>query len=111
MWGDGKAKREIIHAYHIANACIFFMKKKTKHSLINIGSGKEYSIEDYTKLFLKVIVPNKKIFIKYDKSKPNGSPRKIMDISLAKKYGWKPRIDLEADVLNTYKAYLKELKL
>ena len=111
LWGNGKAKREIIHADHIANACVFFMKKRTKHSLINIGSGKEYSIEYYSKLFLKVIIPNKKIFIKYDKSKPNGSPRKIMDISLAKKYGWKPRINLKKDILNTYKAYLKENKI
>jgi GDP-L-fucose synthase len=111
LWGNGKAKREIVHADHIANACVFFMKKKTKHSLINIGSGKEYSIEYYTKFFSKVISPNKRIFIKYDKSKPNGSPRKIMDITLAKKYGWKPKINLKDDILNTYKAYLKELEL
>tara|TARA_B100000795_G_scaffold266212_1_gene249056 strand:+ start:3869 stop:4810 length:942 start_codon:yes stop_codon:yes gene_type:complete len=111
LWGNGKAKREIIHVDHIANACVFFMKKKLKHSLINIGSGKEYSIDYYAKLFLKVISPNRKILIKYDKSKPNGSPRKIMDISLAKKYNWKPKINLKKDVLNTYKAYLEEMKL
>ena len=87
------------------------MKKKLKHSLINIGSGKEYSIDYYAKLFLKVISPNRKILIKYDKSKPNGSPRKIMDISLAKKYNWKPKINLKKDVLNAYKAYLEEMKL
>ena len=111
LWGNGKAKREIIHVDHIANACVFFMKKKLKHSLINIGSGKEYSIDYYAKLFLKVISPNRKILIKYDKSKPNGSPRKIMDISLAKKYNWKPKINLKKDVLNAYKAYLEEMKL
>ena len=111
LWGNGKAKREIIHVDHIANACVFFMKKNTKHSLINIGSGKEYSIKHYAKLFLKIIIPNKKIFIKYDKSKPNGTPSKVMDISLAKKYNWKPKINLKKDILNTYKSYLKEIKL
>ena len=111
LWGDGKAKREIIHADHIANACVFFMKKKNIHSLINIGSGREYTIEYYARLFLKIIAPRKKILIRYDKSKPNGTPRKVMDTSLAKKYGWNPKINLEKDIFNTYKEYLKEIKL
>ena len=101
----------LIKKIHKLKACVFFMKKNTKHSLINIGSGKEHSIEYYAKLFLKVIKPNNKIFIKYDKSKPNGSPRKIMDITLAKKYNGKPKINLEKDIFNTYKSYLKEMKL
>ena len=109
LWGDGKAKRELIYVDDIANACIFFMKKKTKHSIINIGSGKDYSIEYYARLFAKVILKNQKIFIKYDKSKPDGTPRKIMDISIAKKYGWKPNHNLKTQILKTYKSYLSKI--
>ena len=111
LWGDGKAKRELIYVDDIANACIFFMKKKTKHSIINIGSGKDYTIEYYARLFAKVILKNQKIFIKYDKSKPDGTPRKIMDISIAKKYGWSAKIKLDKAILDTYNSFLKEIKV
>ena len=111
LWGSGKPKRELIYVEDIADACIFFMKKKTKHSIINIGSGKDYSIEYYARLFAKVILKNQKIFIKYDKSKPDGTPRKIMDISIAKKYGWSAKIKLDKAILDTYNSFLKEIKV
>ena len=111
LWGSGKPKRELIYVQDIADACIFFMKKKTKHSIINIGSGKDYSIEYYAKLFSKIILKNQKIFIKYDKSKPDGTPRKIMDISIAKKYGWSAKIKLDKAILDTYNSFLKEIKV
>ena len=84
------------------------MNKKVKHSLINIGTGKEYSIKQYVNIFLKVLIPNRKIRIIYDKSKPNGVPRKVMDIKIAKKYGWKYKTNLRNAILNTYKDYAKE---
>ena len=84
------------------------MKKKTKHFLINIGTGKEYSIKNYLELMAKVILGSRKIKIRYDKTKPNGSPRKVMDISLAKKYGWKSKMNLITSIKNTYKSFLKE---
>jgi GDP-L-fucose synthase len=105
LWGNGKAKREILYVDELAKACIYFMNKKTKDLVINIGSGKDYSIKDYAKLFLKIIAPNKKINIKYDLSKPNGTPRKVLDISLARKYGWKPNLNLQKQILDTYKSY------
>ena len=106
LWGNGKAKREILYVDELANACIYFMKKKTKASLINIGSGKDYSIKEYAKLFLKIIAPDEKINIKYDILKPNGTPRKVLDISLAKKYGWRPNFNLKKNILKTYQSYL-----
>jgi GDP-L-fucose synthase len=108
LWGNGKAKREVIHVDDIADACIFFMKKKTKHFLINIGTGKDYSIKYYLELIAKVILGNKKIKIKYDKTKPNGSLRKVMDVSLAKQYGWKHKMNLITSIKNTYKSFLNE---
>ena len=109
LWGNGRAKREILYVDELAKACVYFMRKKTKASLINIGSGKDYSIKEYAKLFLKIIAPNKKIHIKYDKSKPNGTLRKVLNISLAKKNGWIPNLNLKKQVLQTYQSYLKHI--
>ena len=109
IWGDGTPKREIISVDDIADACIFFMNKKTKHSLINIGTGKEDTIKRITELFLKTLLPNKKIKIKFDKSKPNGIKRKVLDISLAKKYGWAAKNKIKQAIINTYENF-KHLK-
>ena len=106
LWGDGSPKREVIYVDDIADACVYFMNKKFKGSMINIGTGKDYSIRQYAKIILKLIIPNRKIKIKYDKSKPNGTPRKVMDVSLAKKYGWKSKIDLKKAITLTYNDYL-----
>ena len=110
LWGNGLAKREVIYVDDLANACVYFMNKKTKHDIINVGTGKDYTIKYYAQLISKIILPNKKIEIEYDRSKPNGTPRKVMDISLAKKYGWKPSTSLELAILKTYQTYLKEKK-
>ena len=107
LWGNGMAKREIIYVDDLADACIFLMKKKTNHTLINIGTGKDYLIKEYAKQILEIIVPNKKIKIKYDRSKPNGTPRKILDVSLAKNYGWSAKTNLKDAVLKTYESYKK----
>jgi GDP-L-fucose synthase len=110
LWGNGKPKREVIHVDDIADACIYFMNKKTKEFLINIGSGKDYSIEYYAKLISKIIIGKNKIKITYDRSKPNGTLRKVMDISLAKRYGWRPKMNLKESIINCYNSYLKEKK-
>ena len=110
IWGDGSPKREVVYVDDIADACIYFMKKKFKETIINIGTGRDYSIKEYAKIILNLILPNKRINIRYDRSKPNGTPRKVMNVSLAKKYGWKSKIDLTEDIKLTYKDYLsKEL--
>ncbi len=106
LWGNGKAKREAIYVDDIADACIFFMKKRTKEALINIGTGKDYSIQDYAKMILKTIIPKKKIKIKYDLTKPNGTPRKVLNVSLAKNYGWSAKFKLRDSLLLTYKNYV-----
>ena len=108
LWGNGRAKREIIYVDDIADACIYFMKKKIKETLINIGSGKDYSINQYVKMLSKYILPQKSFQIKYDRSKPNGTPRKILDTSLAKTYGWTSKTNFKKAVLITYKDFLKK---
>ena len=108
LWGNGLARREVIYVDDIAEACVYFMKKKLKENLINIGTGVDYTIREYANIMLSVICPDKKIKIKFDRSKPNGTPRKVMDISLAKKYGWTAKSKLKNSILNTYKSYLIE---
>tara|TARA_B100000674_G_scaffold454378_1_gene427267 strand:- start:449 stop:1390 length:942 start_codon:yes stop_codon:yes gene_type:complete len=105
IWGDGSPRREIIYVDDIADACIYFMNKKIKDSLINIGTGKDLSIKEYVQLFLNLLIPEKKIKIRFDKSKPNGIPKKLMDVSLAKKNGWTYKTNLDDAIISTYKDY------
>ena len=106
LWGDGSPKRELIFVDDLAEACIFFMKKKIKESLINIGTGKDYTIKQYAKLLSRIIYPGRKIKIKFDKTKPNGTPRKVLNINLAKKYGWVAKTDIKKAIEITYEDYL-----
>jgi GDP-L-fucose synthase len=110
LWGNGLAKREVIFVDDIADACIYFMNKKFEDNMINIGTGVDKSIKDYAKIISKLIIPKKKIKIIFDRSKPNGTPRKVMDVSLAKKYGWQANTSLTDAILKTYKSYLIEKK-
>ena len=105
IWGTGKVSREIIYVDDLADACIHFMQIKTRESLINIGTGKDYTINQYAKKILKVLKVSAKI--KYDRSKPDGTPRKLLDVSIAKKYGWKSKVSLEKGISMAYKSFLK----
>ena len=101
VWGNGNAKREFLHTYDLADACIKIMSLSKKNFLnivekdnqfINIGYGKEISIKELTKLICKII--NFHGTIKYDKTKPNGTYRKLIDSSRIRKINWKPKISL-----------------
>ena len=106
LLGTGKAKRELIFVDDIADAVIYFMNKKTKENLINIGTGKEMSIEQYAKFILDKL--NLKIKIKFDNRYPDGTPRKILDTSLAKKNGWVAKTDLETGFNKTYQEFIEK---
>ena len=108
IWGDGSPKRELIYSDDLADACVFFMKKNIKETLINIGTGKDYTIKQYVNLLLKTISPKIKAKIKYDKSKPNGTPRKVLDVSLAKRYGWTAKTNIKNAILHTYKDFISK---
>ena len=103
IWGTGKPKREVMYVDDLADACLYFLKKKTTHSLINIGSGIEKSILDYAKFIAKML--NKKIHFKFDKFKPDGMKRKLVDLKLAKSYGWKSKITLNEGLKRTIAAF------
>ena len=104
LWGSGKPKRELMYVDDLADACIYFINKKTKESLINVGTGNDSSIMNYAKFILKKM--NLRCKIVLDRSKSDGTPRKIIDNSIARKYGWFPRIDLNKGFDLTLKNYL-----
>ena len=106
IWGSGKTLREVIYSDDIADACIFFLKKKTKESLINIGTGIEKSIIEYAKFIMRHLRVNLKII--YEKKTPDGTFRKLLDVSLAKKYGWKYKTNLDEGLSNTINDYLQK---
>ena len=106
IWGSGKPLRELIYSDDIADACIYFMNKKTKHSLINIGTGIEKSILDYAKFIMRHLGVDLKI--KHKNVKLDGTFRKLMDSSLAKKYGWRYKTDLEKGIALTINDYFKK---
>ena len=107
IWGTGKAKRELMFVEDFADAIIFFMKKKIKQPFLNIGTGKENSILWYAKYLMKKM--KVKLKIKFDKTKPDGMPRKCLDISIAKTYGWKPINNLDKGFQITFNYFTKKI--
>jgi GDP-L-fucose synthase len=105
VWGSGKPKRELMYSGDLADACLFFLRKKTKETLINVGSSMEMTIAEYAKFIIEKF--NYKLKIKFDKSKHDGVKRKILDCSIAKKYGWSSKVSLASGFEKTYKEYIK----
>ena len=92
LWGTGKPLREVLYVDEVANACEFFLRKKTKKSLINIGSNVEMSIKNYANLVKKKIDP--RVLIKFDNDKNlDGVMRKKLNLTLARSYGWKSKMN------------------
>ena len=106
IWGSGKVYRELLFVDDFADAVLFFLNKKFKESFINIGSGKDYTIKWYAKFIMKEMGINLKI--KFDKSKPDGMPKKLLDVNLAKKYGWKSKTSLEKGFKETFNNFINK---
>ena len=104
-WGDGSPYREFLYVDDLANACVFMMNNYSGDETINIGSGKEISIKNLTELVAKVIGYEGKIL--WDTSKPNGTPRKLLDVSKAMALGWTYKTELEDGIKLAYEDFLK----
>ena len=105
VWGTGKPRRELMFVEDFAEALIFFMKKEIKEPFINIGTGKDFSIDWYAKYIMKRL--NVKLRIIYNKNRSDGMPKKCLDINLAKKYGWRPNNDLDRGFDITLRDFIK----
>ena len=109
IWGTGKPKRELMYVDDLAIACEHFLRTNTKHYLINIGTGVEKTILNYAKFIMKKL--NINLDIRFDKKKPDGVKRKVVDISIAKSYGWKPTFSLDHGFELTIKDLLKNNRI
>ena len=108
IWGTGKPKREIIFVEDIADACIYFMNRKTKQTLINIGSGKDDTVENYLKIIMKHF--GIKLKIKKNLKMPDGIKRKLLNINLAKSLGWTAKTPLKKGLALTIEDFLNNQK-
>jgi GDP-L-fucose synthase len=111
IWGTGNALREFMHVDDLADGLIYMMKNISQSEHINIGSGKDISIKSLAELVMKVVGFEGELV--HDRSKPDGTPRKIMDDTRLKQQGWEPSISLEAgleDAYGWFKAHLDNLR-
>jgi GDP-L-fucose synthase len=106
LWGSGSPLREFLHADDLASACLFLLENYDDDVAINIGMGKDISIKDLAEL-IRVIVGFEGL-IEWDSSKPDGTPRKLLDVSRMTALGWKPTISLEDGIRSTYDWYISQ---
>ena len=106
MWGTGSPLREFLHADDMADACVFLMQTYNGSQHVNIGTGTDLSIKDLALLIKKIVGYNG--HITHDYGKPDGTPRKLMDVSFLHSLGWKHTIDLEEGIKLVYEDFKKK---
>ena len=104
IWGTGKPLREFLHVDDMADACVFLMETYEGNDFFNVGTGKELTIGELAEIIKGVV--GFKGELKFDSSKPDGTPRKLLDVSRLEEAGWKYSIDLADGVKDTYKSYI-----
>jgi GDP-L-fucose synthase len=109
IWGTGSPLREFLHADDLADACFYLMQNYNESGLMNIGVGEDISIKDLALLIKKIIGYQGEL--KFDSSKPDGTPRKLMDVSKLHAFGWKHKIDLEEGIRSVYAEVQNKLSL
>jgi GDP-L-fucose synthase len=109
IWGTGSPLREFLHVEDLAEASLFLMQRYNEKEFVNIGSGEEISIKNLAQLVKEIVGYNGEL--KFDPSKPDGTPRKLLNIDKAKALGWTARIKLKEGIANTYKSFLVETEL
>jgi GDP-L-fucose synthase len=108
VWGTGKPKREFLYVDDMAEACVYLMEQDANPGLYNIGVGKDIEIAELINLIKDVVGFEGRIL--FDRSKPDGTPRKLLDVSRMAALGWRAKTSLRSGIEQTYKWYLTELK-
>ncbi|KKS97845.1 MAG: NAD-dependent epimerase/dehydratase [Candidatus Giovannonibacteria bacterium GW2011_GWA1_43_15] len=103
VWGTGAARREFLHVDDLADACVFLMNNYDDSEVINIGTGEDVSIKELAEMIKKITGFTGEIV--WDASKPDGTPRKLLDVSRLHNLGWKHQINLPNGILSTYEFY------
>lgn len=111
VWGTGETKREFLYVDDLADACLYFMENydaKELGEFVNIGTGKDQTIREIVNIIKDVVGFNGKIG--WNTSKPDGTPRKLLDVSRLHKLGWKHKIELEEGIRQTYERFLHDVE-
>jgi GDP-L-fucose synthase len=108
VWGTGKPKREFMHVDDLARACWHMLYHKAGGELLNVGTGKDLAVAEFAQLVAKVVGYEGNVI--YDASRPDGTPRKLLDISKIHSYGWRHQIELEDGLSQTYDWFVEALK-
>ncbi|XP_038889124.1 putative GDP-L-fucose synthase 2 [Benincasa hispida] len=108
VWGSGSPLREFLHVDDLADAVVFLMEEYSDLGHLNVGSGKEVSIKELAELVKEVVGFEGDLV--WDKSKPDGTPRKLMDSSKLAELGWNPKISLKDGLVDTYKWYVQNVQ-
>ena len=104
IWGTGAPRREFLHVDDLADACVFLMKNYSDAMHINVGTGEDLSIAELAETVRRIVHPTATIV--YDRSKPDGSPRKLLDVTRLHTLGWRHRMSLGEGIEDTYNWFL-----
>ncbi|HEX4498264.1 MAG TPA: GDP-L-fucose synthase [Thermoanaerobaculia bacterium] len=105
IWGTGSPRREFLHVDDLADACLFLMRHYDEDSHINVGTGEDLSIRELAETLREAVAPG--VRLAFDATKPDGTPRKLLDVSRLHALGWRHRIDLAAGIRSTYEWFLE----
>jgi GDP-L-fucose synthase len=108
VWGSGKPRREFLHVDDLAAACVFLLEKYDSPEIINVGCGEDLSIRELAGLICDVVGFDGELT--WDKAKPDGTPRKLLDVTKLHKLGWRPTISLRDGIARTYDWFLKKIQ-
>lgn len=108
VWGTGKPRRELLFSEDLADACVHFIENYSGSQFLNIGSGIDYTITEVAEIVKNIVGYDGSIV--YDTSKPDGMPKKLMDVSRATEHGWRAKTSLEDGIKQSYDWYLEQLK-
>lgn len=106
IWGSGKPRREFLHSDDLADACFYLMQNYNEPGLINIGTGEDLEVGELALLIRRIVGYSGEIV--HDTTKPDGTPRKLMDVSRLHRFGWKAKIGLEEGISAVYEEYKKQ---
>jgi GDP-L-fucose synthase len=105
IWGSGTPRREFMHVDDLTSACLFLLENYENSSTINIGTGEDLPIANLAELVREVVYPE--AILRYDSSKPDGTPRKLLDVSRLQELGWKHHVQLADGIRSTYQWFLE----
>jgi GDP-L-fucose synthase len=106
IWGSGRPRREFLHVDDLADACVFLMKHYDDDRHINVGTGVDLSIRELAELVGELVYPG--VSLQFDSTKPDGTPRKLLDVSRLHELGWRHGIDLKAGIERTYAWFVEQ---